>query len=205
MGGFSAKMLEEFNHPDFVKRLKTGSESAYQELVDIFLPWAKNFVKKKYGLSEEDAKDILQDFFQRLVEKLDQYDANERRFWAWIFQILRNLVVDWLRRNKRIEFISVDASTIDHLIVFVEDDSTNAPRDYLSPLEKLPTEVRTAFFRLNDRYQQLLGLMLSGKSDEAIRQVLNISSEGALWTLRSRAIAKLKEEAEKIKLQGGQS
>jgi hypothetical protein len=47
MSGAFAKRLEEFNHPDFVNRLKTGTEAAYRELADGMLPWAKNFVKKK--------------------------------------------------------------------------------------------------------------------------------------------------------------
>ena len=131
MGGISAKLKEAFDHPDFVKRLKAGNESAYQDLVDSFLPWAKSFVKKKYGISEEDARDVTQDFFQRLIERIEQYDENEGRF---------------------------------------------------------------------------LGLMLLGKPDETIRQLLKIPSAGALWTLRSRALAKLKEEVQKLKLkQGGQS
>lgn len=206
MGGLFAEVVEEFNHPDFVKRLKAGNGSAYRQLVDGMLPRVKNFVKKRYGFSEEDAKDISQNFFQRLVEKIDQYDVNEGRFLTWAFQILRNLTVDWLRRYKRLEMISLDSLQIDKIALSFEDELLTQSKDHLSPLEKLPQEVRAAFFRLNDRYQQFLGLMLSGKSDEAVRQALKIASEGALWTLRSRAIAKLKEEVEKIKtLQGGQS
>jgi RNA polymerase sigma factor (sigma-70 family) len=205
MGGISAKLKEQFDHPDFVKRLKAGSESAYRELVDSFLPWAKSFVKKKYGLSDEDARDVTQDFFQRLVEKIEQYDEAEGRFLAWAFQILRNLAVDWLRRYKKIAWTSLDEVPADGLALSFEDDPTTTLKDDLSPLEKLPMEVRAAFLKLNDRYQQFLGLMLSGKSDEAIGQVLQLPNEGALWTLRSRALSKLKEEFGKIKsTQGGQ-
>jgi RNA polymerase sigma-70 factor (ECF subfamily) len=205
MSGAFAKRLEEFNHPDFVNRLKTGNEAAYRELVDGMLPWAKNFVKKKYSLSEEDAKDIAQDLFQRIIEKIDQYEANEGRFMAWAFQILRNLTVDWLRRNKKIEIVAVDPLQIDEMVPSRDDDSATKPKDDLSPLEKLPNELRMAFLKLNERYQRLLGLMLLGTSDEAIRKVLEIPNEGALWTLRSRALAKLKEEFEKItSTKGGQ-
>lgn len=70
MGGVPAKIPEEFNHPDFAKRLKAGNESAFREFFDYFSPWAKSLIKRKYGLSEEDAKDITQDFFRRIVEKI---------------------------------------------------------------------------------------------------------------------------------------
>lgn len=205
MSGVSAKLLEEFSHPNFVNRLKAGNEAAYRELVDGVLPWAKRFIKKKYGLSEEDARDVTQDFFQRILEKIDQYDANEGRFLSWAFQILRNLAVDWLRRNKRLAFVSVDPLQVDEMAQSADDDPTTKSKDDLSPLEKLPKELRMAFLKLNDRYQQFLGLMLLGKPDETIRQVLELPNEGALWTLRSRALAKLKEEFEKItSTKGGQ-
>jgi len=198
-GGVSAKMLEEFDHPDFVSRLKAGNEAAYRELVDGILPWAKGFIKKKYGLSEEDARDVTQDFFQRILEKIDQYNANEGRFFSWAFQILRNLTVDWLRRNKKLALVYVDPLQVDEMAQSFDDDTTAKPKDDLSPLEKLPKELRMAFLKLNERYQRFLGLMLLGTPDEAIRQVLEIPNEGALWTLRSRALAKLKEEFERIK------
>jgi len=203
MSEVSAKRLEEFNHPDFVNSLKAGNEAAYRELVDGILPWAKSFIKKKYGLPEEDARDITQDFFQRIIEKIDQYDANEGRFGAWAFQMLRNLAVDWLRRYKRLALVYVDPLQVDEMEPSVDDDPTTKPKDDLSPLEKLPIEVRMAFLKLNERYQRLLGLMLLGTPDEAIRKVLEIPNEGALWTLRSRALSKLKEEFEKIKAQKG--
>jgi RNA polymerase sigma factor (sigma-70 family) len=203
MGGISASLKEQFDHPGFVKRLKAGNETAYRELVEGFLPWAKSFVKKKYGLADEDARDVIQDFFERLVEKIEQYDEAEGRFLAWMFQILRNLTVDWLRRYKKLDTVPLDLAPIDGLALSFEDDPTTHPQDDLSPLEKLPVEVRAAFLKLNDHYQQFLGLMLLGKPDETIRQLLKIPSEGALWTLRSRALAKLKEEVLKLKSQGG--
>jgi RNA polymerase sigma-70 factor (ECF subfamily) len=204
MGGGSAKMPEEFNHPDFAKRLKAGNESAFRELFDYLSPWAKSFIKRKYSLSEEDARDITQDFFRRIIEKIELYDENEGRFLSWAFQILRNLTVDWLRRYKRFELIPLSSQRVDGLELSYIDDDTTTPKDDLSALEKLPTDLRTAFLKLNHRYQQLLGLWLEGSPTEAIRKALNIPSAGAFWTQKSRALAKLKEEHEKIKSKGGQ-
>jgi len=51
---------------------------------------------------------------------------------------------------------------------------------------------------LNDRYQQFLGLFLIGTTDECIMQVFNLNNKSAFYTLKSRVLAKLKEEVEKI-------
>ncbi|MGH7494705.1 MAG: RNA polymerase sigma factor [bacterium] len=207
MKEISGKRLDEFNHPDFATRLKAGEELAYRELVNSFIPWAKNFVRKKYRLPKEDAKDILQSFSQRIVEKIDTFDSEQGQFIGWAFQILRNLTIDWLRPHKKLGLISIDSSDFEAPLSFaVVDDMITSPNDDLSALEKLPVEVRQAFLKLNNRYQQFLGLMLLGTSNQAIQEVMGIASAGALWTLRSRALAKLKEEVEKIgSIKRGQS
>lgn len=204
MGGVPAKVSEEFNHPDFAKRLKAGNESAFREFFDYSSPWAKSFLKRKYGLPDEDARDITQDFFRRIVEKIELYDENEGRFLSWAFQILRNLTIDWLRRYKRFELIPLSSQRVDSLELSYIDDDITTLKDDLSALEKLPPDLRAAFLKLNHRYQQLLGLWLEGSPTEAIIKALNIPSAGAFWTQKSRALAKLKEEHEKIKSKGGQ-
>jgi RNA polymerase sigma factor (sigma-70 family) len=194
----SAK-LEKLNNPLFVKALKDGTEAAYRELIEEFFPLAKSFVQRKYEVSPEDAKDILQDFAQRLIERLDDFDETSGRFVSWAFAVLRNLAVDWLRRNRKVELVSVESTAIDEMTPAPEEERQTGTRDDLSPLEKLPVEVRTAFLKLKPRYQQFLGLMLLGTSDRMIKKIMEIENDGALWTLRSRALAGLKKEVEKTK------
>ena len=194
----SAK-LEKLNNPLFIKALKDGAEAAYRELIEAFFPPAKSFVRKKYEVSQEDAKDILQDFAQRLIERVDDFDETSGQFVNWAFTVLRNLAVDWLRRNRKVELISVASAAIDEIPSVLEDESLAQTKDDLSPLEKLPVEVRTAFLKLKPRYQQFLGLTLLGISDLMIKKIMEIENDGALWTLRSRALAGLKKEVEKTK------
>lgn len=187
--------MNALNHPDFIKRLKSNDESAYQELDSQLFPWFRNFLIKKYNIDFEDSKDIVQDVAKRIVEKIDQFHSETGNFIPWTFQILRNITIDWLRNNKKLEFVRFQDVSHDA----ISDDTKNQEKaDDLSPLERLPDEVREAFFRLNDRYQQFLGILLTGTPEEHIMKIFNLDDKGAFYTLKSRALRKLKIEVEKI-------
>jgi len=188
--------MDELNHPDFIRRLKSGNESAYRELDKELFPWFRNFLIKKFEIGFEDAKDIVQDVAKRIVEKIDLFNPERGEFLPWAFQILRNIAIDWKRRNKKLEFVSLEDARDETVEIDLE---TEEETDDLSPIERLPPEVRKAFLKLNDRYQQLLGLFLSKKSVEDMIKILKLNNKAALYTLKSRVFSKLKEEVDKIK------
>jgi RNA polymerase sigma factor (sigma-70 family) len=187
--------MEGLNDPDFIRRLKHGHETAYRELNNQLFPYFRNFLIKKYEIDLEDAKDIVQDVAKRIVEKISQFDPDKGEFIPWAFQILRNMAIDWLRSNKKLEFISLEEAIYE---ATENDLETEQKADDLSPIERLPLEVRKAYLNLNDRYQQFLGLLLLEKSEEDVMKILNLDNKGALYTLKSRVFAKLKSEVEKI-------
>ncbi len=58
-----------------------------------------NFITSKVG-NPDIAKDILQDIFLKIHTKLDQL-INADRLESWVFQITRNAINDYFRRQKR--------------------------------------------------------------------------------------------------------
>lgn len=189
--------MDELNHPDFIRRLKSGHESAYRELDKQLLPWFRNFLVKKFKIDIEDAKDIVQDVAIRIVEKINLFNPEKGNFIPWAFQILRNIAIDWMRKNKKLKFISLEDARDESAEIHLELEEKT---DDLSPIERLPLEVREALFKLNDRYQQFIGLLLSGKTIENIMDILKLDNKAALYTLKSRVFLKLKDEIEKIKI-----
>ncbi len=53
--------------------------------------------------SREDAEDITQLVFERIVASLPRYRPNGRPFAAWAFRIARNAVIDHVRRDRPTE------------------------------------------------------------------------------------------------------
>jgi RNA polymerase sigma-70 factor (ECF subfamily) len=50
----------------------------------------------------EDASEVTQNVFLRVLEKLDDYDG-QYKFFSWIYRIAINEAIDMLRRNQREE------------------------------------------------------------------------------------------------------
>jgi RNA polymerase sigma factor (sigma-70 family) len=188
--------MEKFNHPDFVLRLQTGEDSAFGELQNELFPWLIAFAVTKYRLSEEEAKDLIQDLAVVLIDKIQTFDPAPRRFVSWVFQILRNLCVDELRKRRKFRPTSLELISES---LTVQDVGYEEPIKNLSALEKLPLEVRQAILRLPDRYQQFIGLTLLEASESHIRKILAIKTPSTFRSLKSRVFARLRAEIPKPK------
>ncbi len=187
--------MKELNHRDFISRLKNGHNSAYRELDRQLFPWFRNFIIQKYEISFEDAKDIVQDVAKRIIEKINQFNPGRGDFIPWAFQILRNITIDWLRRNRKFDLVSLSNAGFNFAY---NEEENEEEKDDLSPIERLPSEVRSAFFKLNSRYKQCLGLLLLGSPTEENMRILKIKTKDVYYTLKSRTLSKLKEEVNKI-------
>jgi RNA polymerase sigma factor (sigma-70 family) len=61
-----------------------------------FLPLVRRAIRR-YGLSAEDAGDVVQDAFVLAVEKLDP----NRNPKAWLYQVVDHLALNWQRKALR--------------------------------------------------------------------------------------------------------
>jgi DNA-directed RNA polymerase specialized sigma24 family protein len=75
-----------------------GEEAAFAGLVRRYLRKAMA-AALEYAGTRENAEDIVQDTFRRLLENLDRYDP-ERPFEPWFFTILRNTARNAARHRR---------------------------------------------------------------------------------------------------------
>lgn len=189
-----APRLDKFNQPDYIARLQAGDEAAYQNLADEFATWFVIYAKRKYGINEEDAKDIVQDVIMNIYLKIELYEPAKSKFVQWVFRILRNRCLDWLRKRKKDRMTFRELLAIDLAI----QEESKTFRDDLSPLEKLPIEVRRAILRLPGRYQQFIGLMLLNAPENYVMQIMQIKTHSSFRSLKSRVLSKLKAEIQQL-------
>ena len=78
-----------------------GDEAALNRLMERFYGPIFSFVRRMMP-HEEDARDVTQDVFARLVRNIGSYRP-EHRFSTWLFRIAVNRVVDCRRRGPRPE------------------------------------------------------------------------------------------------------
>jgi RNA polymerase sigma-70 factor (ECF subfamily) len=93
---------------DLVRRAQAGDEIAfgylYVRLFDRVHRYLLIAVK-----NEEDASEIAQDVFAKLLVQLQTFDPQRGEFRPWLFSLTRRMALDHLRRARRADTVAPDA------------------------------------------------------------------------------------------------
>lgn len=152
--------------------------SLYDELVRPIYRYVALRVRRR-----EDAEDLTQVVFERIVAGLPRYRHTGRPFQAWAFRIARNAVIDHRRRERNHEPL----------------DATDRPHQGDGPLAQTLrgeeiAELRQAMRRLTSDQQEALALRFGGGlSAEQAAHVMGRRA-GTIRGLTFRAIGALRRE-----------
>lgn len=129
----------------------------------------RRFILRRVS-SPEDADDLLQETFIKIHAKLDTLEDRER-LNAWVYQIARNTVTDYYRRQKAVE--PLPEGGIEAIAVEPEGPDNDVEQivgEWLRPMvETLP-----------ERYRQALILTeFEGYSQREMAEELGLSYSGA--------------------------
>jgi RNA polymerase sigma-70 factor (ECF subfamily) len=80
----------------------TADAESWREFVALYEPLLLSYVRSR-GLGENDARDVVQEIFSRLVRTLPGFtlDHTQGRFRTYLYQASMNAVSDWRARNGR--------------------------------------------------------------------------------------------------------
>ena len=84
-----------------VEGCRNGDRTAFEVLVTRYQRPIYNAAYRVVG-NADDASEIAQIVFLRIVERLDDYDS-QYKFFSWIYRIAINEAIDLLRRTRREE------------------------------------------------------------------------------------------------------
>lgn len=125
---------------------------------------------RKHVKDEETAKDISQEIMIKIFTKYQSL-KNGESLKCWIYQIARNMITDYFRRN------SFTDTEISENYFFPDDEPTK--EDELIPCIKLFIQ------QLRPNYRQALEFTyLENKSQKELAEKLNISHSGAKSTVQ---------------------
>ncbi len=94
----SGRTMAAINDVELIKEGQTGSETAFQKLVETFYQDAYRMAYY-WTRNREVALDISQEAFIRVYKNLNQFDV-ERPFCAWLYTIIKNLSMTYLKRTR---------------------------------------------------------------------------------------------------------
>ena len=164
-----------------IKQVLEGDVNAFEGLV-------KEYEKNVYNLAlrmtgdPEDAADMAQDAFIKAYSSLSSF-RGDSKFSVWLFRIVSNLCLDFLRSRKRRPTVSLSVENDEgEDMEFEIADESQSPETLLE--QKLTREaVRCGLDSLPPEQRQILLLReIQGLSSEEIAQVLELES----GTVKSR-------------------
>jgi RNA polymerase sigma-70 factor (ECF subfamily) len=156
-------------------RCRGGDELAWEALVRTYQS-SVYAVTRHYLGDPEEARDVAQDVFVRLYERLDSFSGGDT-FKAWLMQMARNASIDRLRRIKARPPAS-DVSAEDAMLAGDDDPERNAATEARERL------LRQAVAQLGDKHREVLLLKeIHGLKIEEVAQLLGLP----VGTVKSRS------------------
>lgn len=141
----SRENFEKASDSLLVEQIRQGVRSAYGELVHRYERKLIRTIQRMVG-NADTAEDLAQETFLKAYDRLDRFDSS-KRFGPWLFQIGVNSAIDWLRRNRRRQKLSLNELTRGETPF---DPADPDPRDDLDlsqevqhVLAQIPVEYRT--------------------------------------------------------------
>ncbi len=138
---------------------------------DVYYEKNNSFLKSlalKLSKNQEDAQDLLQDTWLRIVENSGDYE-NRNKFRSWASVIMKNIFINDYRKKKR-QGVNVDIEEV-KLCSAINSDYLLANEDIYKAISELPHEMSKVFY-----------LYLQGYTYEEISKHVDIP----LGTVKSR-------------------
>jgi len=175
-----------------VEDVRRGDHSAFEHLVRRYENRLIG-VLMRFVRDRETARDMAQETFLRVYERLDQFDPS-RRFGPWLFRIGVNLVLDYLRKRKRRVWPALFS---DSRVEKGPDPAVADPRESLD----LEQEVRRVLEAVPEKYRTVLILRdLENFSTSEIAAILHRKEATIRWRL---AEARMRFQEHWQRRQGG--
>jgi RNA polymerase sigma-70 factor (ECF subfamily) len=101
------KTLLEALSPDKIRKAQDGETFVVGEIYDHYR--GSIFRYLYYRVSDQQiAEDLTSEVFLRMIEKISYYQDQRTSFQAWLFQIARNLSIDYYRKQNTQTSIALD-------------------------------------------------------------------------------------------------
>ncbi len=134
---------------ELVQRCQAGDTAAFDQLVGRYRTRVFGMIYNMVH-SEQDAWDLAQDSFLKAWKSIGRF-RGQSSFYTWIYRIVMNVTIDWLRKKQ----VKGTGAEFDDAIQLREIDpaSRTAPRPDALPHERLQDrEIRT---RIDAAIEQL--------------------------------------------------
>ena len=175
-------------------------DGAWGEFVQLYGPVVYGFARKR-GLQDSDAADMVQEVLRSVARNADrmEYDPKKGTFRGWLYTVTRNKIYNFLSSQKRRPRATGDVSSQERLEAFA-DPSNESEADW--ELEYQRRLSAKAMDRVKHEFQPATwqafwGTAVEGRQAQEVGAALKMSS-GAVYVAKSRVLARLRDEVQKL-------
>jgi len=181
--------MEILSENIIIKRILSGDEAAFAEIVKIYLQPIYNFVYR-FVNDRDTADDITQETFVKAWKNLQRFDKN-KNFKTWLFTIAKNTTFDWLKRKKEIPFSSFKNDEGESWLENISSDEILP--DEILERENIAEELEEILSKLPPHYRAVL--FLRYKENFSLHEIAEILGEpyNTIKSRHQRGLGKLKE------------
>jgi len=143
----------------------------------------------KIVLNYDTTEDLLQEFFMLLYEKLHKYNSDKAAFRTWMYRLVTNYMISYLRKNKQDMYYVKDDSEFDFLVANEDNHDEIIIKD-----EQMKTVVNIMKQVLNPKQLNIMILhYFSGLSVKEISESLDIPIKTLYKSIKS-SLNKIRKE-----------
>ena len=159
-----------------------GDSTAQKEFYSALAPRIYTLCRR-FAKENHQAKDHLQDCFEKIFQKLDKIPEDCRNIEGWIYTVARNFLVNKVQK-KQLSFkeLHLESIVIESIIDYEETGSKESAELAVNLLQELP-----------EKYRNIINLyFIEGYTHQEIALMLSIKDSSSRSQL-SRALGKLRE------------
>ncbi len=154
-----------------IKRIKSGHKNEFQHLITKYEKGCRTFFWQRCHRNLELSRDLAQEAFIRVYRNIGTLEKPEG-FKAWFWTICRNVLIDYLRKEKR-----------EQSLPFPDQAAANASPDNIAENR---CSVQAALTRLTENQREIIELKYFWELPvEEVARTL----ETPLGTVKSRLVA----------------
>lgn len=168
-------------------KAKQGEEAALAEIYNLYFKKLYRFIFYRVG-HKEVAEDLTEELFLKAFAKLASITDNSA-FEGWLYQIARNLVVDYYRQKRTTIALEEIENTLEYETNVVDVVNLQSQQKVLLKLIKELAPEQQIVIKLK---------FLEDLNNDEISELLH-KSQGAIRVIQHRAIVRLQELIKNLK------
>ena len=182
-------------------RLKDIDDAeAWSEFVQLYGPVVYGFARKR-GLQDSDAADMVQEVLRSVARNAHrmEYDPKRGTFRGWLYTVTRNKIYNFLSAQKRQQRGAGDVSSQERLEAVADPKNDTEAVWELEYQRRLSSK---AMDRVKHEFQPATwqafwGTAVEGRAATEVGESLKMTS-GAVYVAKSRVLARLRDEVQKL-------